>query len=132
VRLTMDNALPTGVLYMRHVDEEQYEDYHVFNDEQSQIPWELDCDLPCQCTCLKCIGCTERNQQLAPSEYIMTVQDDLYRRVLDEISASRSMPCGCFFCGHHDDVDSPSILIAATIVFLLIAIMGIGSFLTGA
>lgn len=132
VRLTMDNALPTGVLYMRHVDEEQYEDYHVFNDEQSQIPWELDGDLPCQCTCLKCIGCTERNQQLAPSEYIMTVQDDLYRRVLDEISASRSMPCGCFFCGHHDDVDSPSILIAATIVFLLIAIMGIGSFLTGA
>lgn len=63
VRLTTDDALPTGVLYMRHVDEEQYEDYHIFNDEHN-VPWDLDGDLPCQCTCLKCIGCTERNQQL--------------------------------------------------------------------
>jgi len=130
VRLTMDDALPTGVLYMRHVDEDQYEDYHIMNDEHS-VPWDLD-ELPCHCTCLKCIGCTERNQQLAPSHYIMTIEDDLYRRIFDEISASRSMPCGLFFCGHHEDVNQPSILIAGTIVALFMGALVVATIMTNA
>jgi hypothetical protein len=131
VRLTMDDALPTGVLYMRHVDEEQYEDYHILNDEHS-VPWELDGELPCQCVCEKCVGCTERNMQLAPSHYIMTVEDDLYRRIFDEISASRTIPCGLFYCGHHEDVSHPSIIIAGTIVLLVFVALAVAAVMTSA
>jgi len=39
---------------------------------------------------------------------------------------SRDMPCGTFFCGHHEDVRHPDITIAALIVafvfFLLCAL----------
>lgn len=62
----------------------------------------------------------------------MTVNDDLYRRIFDEISASQSMPCGLFFFGHHEDVSQPSILIAGTIVFLVIVAMMAATILTNA
>jgi len=39
--------------------------------------------------------------------------------MLDEVSESKSMPCGLFFCGHHEDVRYPSIMIAVGIVAMM-------------
>ena len=46
----------------------------------------------------------------------MAVDATLYRRILDEVMDSQSMPCGTYFCGHHEDVRHPDITIAAIIV----------------
>ena len=53
----------------------------------------------------------------------MAVDSTLYRRMLDEIIHSRSMPCGTYFCGHHEDVRHPDIkiaMIAVSVVFVLL------------
>jgi len=42
--------------------------------------------------------------------------------MFDEVSESLNMPCGLFYCGHHEDVDYPNIGIAVAgvaFVFLL-------------
>ena len=54
--------------------------------------------------------------------YVMAVDSDIYRRMFDEVSESMNMPCGLFYCGHHEDVDYPNIGIAVAgvaFVFLL-------------
>lgn len=56
----------------------------------------------------------------APS-YVLPVDDTIYKRIVGEISEAHSMPCGIFFCGHHQDVAQPSIAIAAGLVTILLA-----------
>ncbi|KAL7553309.1 hypothetical protein ACHAWF_016585 [Thalassiosira exigua] len=53
----------------------------------------------------------------------MAVDPDIYRRMFDEVAEAASMPCKLFYCGHHEDVDYPSIGIAAAGVALLFAVM---------
>jgi hypothetical protein len=43
--------------------------------------------------------------------------------MFDEVSASKSMPCGLFFCGHHEDVSHPSVKIAVVLVSILFVAM---------
>lgn len=70
----------------------------------------------CHCNCTFCNSCHAKTSKLPDSTYLLTVEHDLYKRVLSEIADSRSTPCGLFFCGHHEDVNRPSILIAGGIV----------------
>jgi hypothetical protein len=79
----------------------------------------------CACTCNNCTSCTGKKAMLPPRTYALGVQDDIYRRVLSEISESRSMPCGLFFCGHHEDVSHPSICIAVVLVAALFFTMAV-------
>jgi hypothetical protein len=58
---------------------------------------------------------------LPTPSYMLAVEDDIYKRTLGEISAAHSMPCGLFFCGHHEDVAKPSIAIATLLVTILFA-----------
>ena len=64
-------------------------------------------------------------------QYALTVNTDIYRRILEEVSDARSIPCGLYFCCHggdgahtgvsHDDyVD---IRMAWFLVILIFAIM---------
>eukprot|EP00970_Alexandrium_tamarense_P019950 scaffold14671_cov228-Alexandrium_tamarense.AAC.2 len=58
----------------------------------------------------------------------MAVNSDIYRRIFDEVSESKNMPCGLFFCGHHEDVRYPSILIAVLVVASVFIAMVIATF----
>lgn len=65
----------------------------------------------------------EKFANISRPNYILAIKDDIYKRVVGEIADAQNMPCGCFFCGHHEDVAHPSILIAVVIVGLLFASM---------
>jgi len=38
-----------------------------------------------------------------PPEYALTVNTDIYRRILGEVNDSRQVPCGLYFCCHGGD-----------------------------
>jgi hypothetical protein len=67
-------------------------------------------------------------QPLPPNYFLLTVPETIYRSVLDEICAAHRMPCGIFFCGHHEDVSRPSICIAILLLTLLLAAMAYVAF----
>jgi len=111
VRLVMNKDLVPGELYKVKVaedEEERFISYHMQSDENfSEYFFNDEGD--------------EKNTMenlLYPSTYVLQVNDDLYQRVLKEISDSK-LPCGLFFCGHHEDVDRPSISIAVVIVVIV-------------
>ena len=58
---------------------------------------------------------------LPAPRYMLAVDDSIYKRILGEISEAHTMPCGLFFCGHHEDVAQPSIAIAAVLLTILFA-----------
>jgi hypothetical protein len=62
-------------------------------------------------------------------DYTMCVSDDLYKRVIEEISRSQFMPCGIFFCGHQEH-DRPSIGVAIVMVVLVLLFMCLAIYLT--
>jgi len=97
-RLLMDNALEAGVVYKRKLVDNE-EDYFVEFYTESDDPLE-----------------DEEDKRLPPDLYVMAVDATLYRRMLDEVIQSRSMPCGTFFCGHHEDVRQPDITFASLVV----------------
>ena len=72
----------------------------------------------------------KRPNPLPPANYAMAVDDDVYRRMFSEVSGARTMPCGLFFCGHHEDVAYPSIWIATTLVAALFATLSYLAFYT--
>jgi hypothetical protein len=128
------SPLTVGHLYSDNPvnSNEYFEDYHKVSDfmEQGDTPqWESLDGNPlrkswggaCGCQCVNCNSCTGKQELLFPSNYVMPVSDDIYKRVLEEISSAQNMPCGLFFCGHHEDVAHPSIWIAGTLVILLFA-----------
>lgn len=121
VHLVMDKSLVSGRFYQVPVDTEIYEDYHLSAEDLSLG---FEGTHACGCPCSHCAGCRGKHELLPPSYYAIAVEDDLYRRVLDEICESRSMPCGLFFCGHHEDVSRPSILLAVLPIVSLLGTMG--------
>jgi hypothetical protein len=85
----------------------------------------------CHCKCPHCTTCVHRSSKYGASvlgqstgTYCLAVEDTIYRRILDEVCASQSMPFGLFFCGHHEDVSRPSITIAISIVLVLLGTLG--------
>ena len=130
--------LERGNLYLqtKSTDPITFEDYHrISADLEQGIPpnWEsLDVkEWICSCQCNNCNGCTGKQQLLPKPTYILTVKDDIYQRVVKEIAESRSMPCGLFFCGHHEDVAHPSLAIPILILSTLFFTMAILAYYTG-
>lgn len=122
-------ALRQGHLYLdgNVGDFEQYEEYHRICEMDSLFPpqWES-LDRPgnrCGCTCNNCNGCSGKKNLLPRPSYMLAVDDTVYKAVMAEIASAHSMPCGLFFCGHHDDVAHPSIFIAVVVIFGLFACM---------
>ncbi len=70
-------------------------------------------------------------KQLPPAYYVMAVDADIYQRMFDEVSESMTMPCGLFYCGHHDDVDHPSIRIAMVGVTITFSVMLLATICVG-
>jgi hypothetical protein len=137
IRLVMDENLKTGDIYKRITDTNELEkflEYHIRSDDKfSSENWQdlldshLDDHTVCMCPCKNCQKCNHKADGLPPLSYVLAVECDLYRRVLSEISDSKQMPCGVFFCGHHEDVRRPSICIA---VFIVVAFFGVCFVLT--
>ena len=104
----------TGAVYKRVLvdnEDEYYQNYHMTTLE----------DLPAA----RCESCNRPHavtKQLPPTHYVMSVKSDIFRRMMDEVSASKA-PCGFFFCGHHEDVRYPSVTIAAVLVSILFAVL---------
>ncbi|KAL3914127.1 MAG: hypothetical protein SGILL_006224 [Bacillariaceae sp.] len=73
----------------------------------------------CGCQCANCNACIGKQELLPPDNYILPVSDDIYKRVMGEVSDAQSMPCGLFYCGHHEDVSHPNVWIAGVMVILL-------------
>ena len=130
------NALTRGHLYQyRNIsDYDQFDEYIRLTEdlEQGITPqWEslggMAVNNPlkaCNCTCNNCNGCLGKRQLLPDTNYALPVSDSVYKRVVGEIADAHSMPCGLFFCGHHEDVAHPSITIAVTIVsFLMVGLI---------
>jgi len=127
VHLVMDKSLSVGRVYQVPIPTQQYEDYHLAVDDEEELG--LDGGA-CGCDCPHCAACRGNHAAKLPANfYVLSVPDDLYRRVLDEICDSKQMPCGMFFCGHHEDVSRPSIWIPVTIIILLFGGMGAAAFL---
>ena len=127
VHLVMDKDLPTGEILQVPVDDDVYEEYHAVTEAMLMDDY-VDAEHGCGCSCHMCHGCTGKRDLLPPQYYVMAVEDDLYRRLFDEACDSLQMPCGLFFCGHHEDVSRPSIGIAFAIIFTLICSMGITAY----
>ena len=133
VRLVMDEQLESGTVYKRitHLDEEErFLEYHVRSDEhfysdntQEWVDTYLDTLPGYRCMCKNCSRCIHKENSLPPMSYVLAVDCDLYQRVLGEISDSKQIPCGLFFCGHHEDVQRPSICIAVGIVVIVLSVL---------
>ena len=125
----MDEArsLVYGHIYAVPVHTNVYDEYYMRLQEQEDgslggFDFDMGNLNVCGCDCAQCAACHGK-AALPLRYYAIGVPDDLYRRVLDEICLSRTMPCGIFFCGHHSDVRRPSIFIAVAVVGSLLVIM---------
>lgn len=132
VHILMDPELAPGTLYKERLsnEEEKYAEYQLMTTDARNNWHEYLEDGSrdggaggCTCQCDNCIHCTSKAELLPPTRYALVVEDDVYRRVLSEIADSKGMPCGLFFCGHHEDVSHPSIFIAVSIVSLFFLAM---------
>lgn len=124
--------------------DDHYKDYHRLSDqlEQGLTPqWESLDTHPlkrkkkddskanqepegmCACPCDNCHFCLGKQDLLPPTNYVVAVSDDIYRRIFSEVADAQNMPCGLFFCGHHEDVDHPSVWIPGTLVIILFGTM---------
>lgn len=125
VHLTMSKNLPRGELFKVPTNERRFEDYHLITESSEFDLYGFeDLDRGCNCSCDQCHACTGKQNLLPPNYYVLKVDDDLYRRMIDEICDSQEMPCGLFFCGHHEDVSYPSIFIPVAFLLLLMIAMG--------
>mmetsp|Transcript_13433 Transcript_13433/g.38733 ORF Transcript_13433/g.38733 Transcript_13433/m.38733 type:complete len:462 (-) Transcript_13433:123-1508(-) len=143
IRLVMvDPEQPTlrsGHLYLdgHQKDYDQFEEYHRLTEEANDgiiaPQWES-LDKPanlCGCTCNNCNGCLGKKHLLPDTSYLLAVDENVFKKVMGEISDAHTMPCGLFFCGHHEDVAHPSILIAVIIVAILFACLFYFAIFTG-
>jgi hypothetical protein len=129
--------LEAGHLYLQGGDPDEdpfhhnaFEEYHRISTDMAQgsAPhWEsLDKEaaaMCCTCPCNNCNGCTGKQLLLPTPQYVLAIEEDVYKRVLSEIAEAQTMPLGLFFCGHHEDVAYPSIVIALIVVGILFACM---------
>lgn len=119
-------CVESGCVYKRALVENEsdyFQDYHLepLDDNASAVV--IPTTAECQCACPNCENCHGRRKPLPPSYYVMAVDADIYRRMFDEVAESMNMPCKLFYCGHHEDVDYPSIGIAVVGVVVLFAVM---------
>lgn len=121
---TDDPGLTNGKVYkVADYDEEAFEEYH---RQAEDAMWEEEA-----------LDDEERRRRRDPfgalpsNKFALAVDSTVYKRVLDEISQADSMPCGLFFCGHHEDVAYPSVGIAVVAVTILFASMGYAAFSFG-
>jgi len=116
---TDDPALTNGKIYKVACDEEAYEEYH---RRAEDAMWEEDALEEGHPT-------NSRHRKdpfgaLPSNQFALAVDSTVYKRVLDEISQAEQMPCGLFFCGHHEDIAYPSVNIALVLVIILFLLMG--------
>lgn len=135
---TSNQSLRMGQLYKVPVNEEEFEAYHLASvcEDPSGLygDYLLDFDATqyCRCNCLHCTHCAGKKEgKLSVNFYCLVVDDGLYRRLVDEISSSQTMPCGIFFCGHHEDVRRPSMCIPVVILGLFLGSMALSAFCFG-
>ena len=128
--LTMHNIYhnkpESGRVYKRTLvdnEDDYFLDYHVTITEDGNEALAPAPTSDCQCTCPSCTNCQARRKQLPPSYYVMAVDSDIYRRMFDEVAESMAMPCKTFYCGHHEDVDYPSVGIAVVGVIICFSLM---------
>eukprot|EP00536_Pseudo-nitzschia_multiseries_P004649 jgi/Psemu1/302719/fgenesh1_kg.78_\ len=111
-----------------------YEEYHRVSDEleqQGTTPqWESLDIHPLKSKKGEGAG-FNKQEMLPPTNYVLAVSDDIYRRMFSEVSSARTMPCGLFFCGHHEDVDYPSVWIPGTMVIILFGTLLALAYYTG-
>jgi hypothetical protein len=127
IHMTMDETtLPTGHVFRVPIPDEAYEKYHSIADFGGLDIDENENDdfFLCNCNCNNCNGCAAKKELLPPNYYVLTIDDDLYKRMLDEVCSSAQMPCRLFFWGHHEDVSHPSVSIAAAVLTILFMAMG--------
>lgn len=125
-RMLMDSQLEAGCVYKRKLLDDEDAAFLEFHTVEEGGPFSLEHG-NCHCTCERCTRCHDKQKSLPPDLYVMAVDSTIYRRMLDEVNASRTMPCGTFFCGHHDDVRHPDITIAALIVGALLLLLTAGA-----
>lgn len=114
-RILMDGQLEAGQVYKRKLvdsEDELFVEFHTIDEDYNLIPY-------------------ENQKRLPPDLYVMAVDNTIYRRILDEVIASRSMPCGIYYCGHHADVRHPDITIAVLIVSAVVILLLVGSIVFG-
>jgi len=153
VHLSHSHSLQQGWIYAIPVDTEAFEEYHRQAEEAMLLEDEElgdgfgdgffidDTQHRCSCPCPACYnGCTghplnhhrlnnnskpkDPFSKLPPVTFCLGVDEDVYKRVLDEISQSSTMPCGLFYCGHHEDIAHPSVMLALVPIVVLFCLMG--------
>lgn len=127
-RILLDSSLEAGCVYKRKLvdsEDEFFVEFHTV-DEGGADPVDA-----CHCTCEGCNRCNEKQKRLPPDLYVMAVDSTIYRRMLDEVIDSKTMPCGTFFCGHHEDVRHPDVTIAALIVGVVFFVLLVGTVMMG-
>ena len=117
-RILMDSQLQAGYVYKRKLIDDEDELFIEFHTLDEEDPFNV---------CGGCNRCREKKRLLPPDLYVMAVDSTIYRRMFDEVIASRGMPCGCFFCGHHADVRQPDITIAVVVVGVVFLLLLAGS-----
>jgi hypothetical protein len=116
---TDNPALVVGHVYKVSVHNDAFEEYH--RQAQDRM-WEDDYgfeEMEGACKCKR-----RKDPALPGNQFALAVDPTIYQRVLNEISQAQSMPCGLFFCGHHEDVAHPSISIALVMVIAVFVILG--------
>merc|ERR1712238_75108 len=70
---------------------------------------------------LKLLPPPPRQRQPKPLSYVLTIEEDLYQRILQEISDSHNSPCGLYHCcnASSEDGSHPHICIAVGILLVL-------------
>ena len=117
VQISMEEhhvGMPPGEFYQFREDDETFENYHRLGG----VPFGFDEDRTSH-------AFTLQQHALPPTRYIIHAPTDLYRRMMDEVSRSSSLPCGLFFCGHHEDVAKPSLMIPIVVLGCFFGLMGI-------
>lgn len=107
------SLLKEGHLYYHTVDPQVYENYHHVADERAAKNNLFDEDILME------------DGVLPRPHYTLCIRDDIYSRVLDEVCAATTTPCGLFYCGHHEDVSRPDISIAWAVLLLLFVAMAL-------
>jgi hypothetical protein len=95
VRLVMDPNLEAGILCVVVTeDESKFQLYHTNSTVGAAKGRPTHTSRP------------DESQKVPPLTYILTVDDDLYKRVLNELAERWSQPFGLYFCTHETDETS--------------------------
>jgi hypothetical protein len=126
IHIITDQALEQGFIYKEQNPDENdcFVEYYLFATGVNNS-WQdfLDDDdelvnTGCTCNCNNCANYKHHRELLPPNRFAIVVEDDLYKRVLKEVADSQRMPFGLYFCGHHEDVDKPNIMIAVVLIVI--------------